>query len=61
MCRTDNPVWDAMNKDDEDDKRLKSRPVCSFCGNHIQDEYYYAILGEKICTDCLSGLREWID
>ena len=32
---------------------LKSRPVCSECGEPIQDEFCFEINGECICERCL--------
>ncbi len=37
----------------EQEKWLASLPICSECGEHIQDEYCYEINGELICPDCL--------
>ena len=36
----------------EQEEWLNSRPVCDMCGDHIQDEGYYAIDGYNICEDC---------
>ena len=44
-------AWERHQRDE--DKWLESRPVCSFCGEHIQDEYAYRINDELICMDCL--------
>ena len=34
---------------------LRKRPVCCYCGEHIQSEYFYLINGEPICEDCLES------
>ena len=40
--------------DDEQEKQLKELPVCDYCGEPVQDEYYYQINDEVICTRCLN-------
>ena len=35
------------------DQMLARRPVCSICGENIQDEIAYNINDELICPDCL--------
>lgn len=35
------------------DAWLARRPVCSECGEHIQEDYYYLINDEIICPDCM--------
>ena len=43
---------------DEDNFRwLVKRPICDKCGEHIQDEYYYDIDGEKVCEYCA---QDWL-
>ena len=32
---------------------LARLPQCEYCGEHIQDEYFYEINGEWICKACL--------
>lgn len=51
---TDDPVRDFLAHDAEQDAWLKSRPVCAYCGEHIQDEYYFNIGGDEVCPDCLN-------
>lgn len=36
---------------------LESLPVCSICGEPIQDEYYYELGDEKICESCMNDFR----
>lgn len=38
---------------EEQDKLLQKCPVCTYCGQHIQDEYLYEINGELICEECV--------
>lgn len=32
---------------------LKTRPVCGYCGEPIQDDFCYEINGEYFCEMCL--------
>lgn len=50
---TDNPVADFERYDREQQDKLAALPVCSECGEAIQDEYFYLINGENICEECL--------
>ena len=34
-------------------KFLEKLPVCEYCGEPIQERYYYIIDGERICRECL--------
>ena len=51
--RTDDPLADFAAYDDEQQEWLGKRPVCVDCGEHIQDEYFFLINDEPICTECL--------
>ena len=44
-------LWEAHERERE--KRLAKRPVCDYCKEHIQDDFYYEINGENICEHCL--------
>nr|DAG37521.1 MAG TPA: Four and a half LIM, LIM domain, PROTEIN BINDING [Caudoviricetes sp.] len=37
----------------EQDAKLEKCPVCSCCGDPIQDEYRYVIGDESYCEDCM--------
>lgn len=39
----------------EEQEWLESRPICSECGEHIQDEYAYKIGGRLICKCCMES------
>lgn len=52
---SDDPVWDAERHQEDQDRRLEQRPVCSDCGHHVQDDHYYLINDEVICRDCLES------
>ena len=55
---SDDPVRDAERKMQDEDEWLKSLPVCSYCGQHIQDDEYYEIDEEKVCEECLRDYCE---
>ena len=40
--------------DAEQTTALEKRPVCSYCDNHIQDDFLYEINDELICEECLN-------
>lgn len=51
--------------DDADYERAeaeKELPVCSECGEPIQDDYYYFINDEILCEECLiTNYRKSVD
>lgn len=62
MCyRTDNPLSDYNRYMSKQEKALSRLPVCSECGEHIQDDYCYVINDEYICEDCMIIYRKPID
>jgi formylmethanofuran dehydrogenase subunit E len=44
-------MWERH--DYEQEKALEELPVCDYCGETIQDDYYYDILGDIVCERCL--------
>lgn len=44
-------LW-RMNED-RLQAELETLPTCDYCGEYIQDDYYYEILGDNICEECL--------
>lgn len=44
--------------DAEQEKRLQKRPVCSECGEHIQEDYLYEIDGDLVCQACLKDYMD---
>ncbi len=48
---------DLARKEAEDERWLRSRPVCAWCGEPIQDEYCYEIDGDLICERCIEDCR----
>ena len=62
MYYTDDPNADFDRRDRDQQDWLEKRPVCSVCGEHIQDEHYYLINDENICPECLENeFRKEID
>lgn len=54
MMWTNDPVADAERYAAEQEKRLRMLPLCSECGEHIQDEHLYEINDEYICERCMN-------
>ena len=40
--------------DAEQQAKLDKLPVCDYCGESIQSDYYYLIFDDVICEDCLN-------
>lgn len=53
MYRSDDPIRDFERYDAEQEAELEKRPVCEYCGEHIQGERALYINGEFLCTDCI--------
>ena len=47
------PDRDFMVHDREQEEWLRSRPVCSQCGERIQDEACHLVNDKYICNRCL--------
>jgi formylmethanofuran dehydrogenase subunit E len=52
MFRTDDPIADFHRYDVEQCEKLSKRPKCEYCGEHIQDDFYYYVDG-IVCGECL--------
>jgi hypothetical protein len=61
MIFTDNPVADFERYDAEQENRLKELPICSDCGEPIQDEHYFEFDCYFYCEDCLSNHRKYTE
>lgn len=60
--RTDNPIADFERYDAEKEKAKEKLPRCSECGTKVQDEYFYEINDEVICSGCLdNNHRKWVE
>lgn len=38
----------------QQDKWLSERRVCEYCGQPIQDDFFYEINGDVLCEKCLN-------
>lgn len=47
--------------EDEKQKWLESRPICSICGERIQETSALLLDGEWICDRCVMEHTEWIE
>ena len=54
MIFTDDPIADFGRYDAEQQEKLDRLPVCDYCEEPIQDDYYYEIDNECICEECLN-------
>lgn len=52
--KTDNPVKDFEKYDAEKEAELAKMPKCSYCDEHIQDDYLCDIDGTIYCMECFS-------
>ena len=59
--RTDDPIMDFYRHDDEAEAWRRSRPVCSLCGEHIQETHALRLDGEWICERCIRENTEEIE
>lgn len=53
MPYTDDPVADATDYFDEQERKLEKLPLCDYCGERIDDDYYFDIDGEFYHEKCL--------
>lgn len=53
MCWTDDPVRDAERHYNRLEERLRKRPKCVHCREHIQEEEYFNMDGDAVCENCL--------
>ena len=51
---TDNPLADFHNWDAQQQRKLDKLPKCAECDEPIQDDVYFLINDEPICSDCLN-------
>jgi hypothetical protein len=54
MIFTDDPIADFERHDAEQQAELDKLPICEYCEDPIQDDYYFVIGNECICEDCLN-------
>ena len=50
---------------EQEERWLRKRPICSVCGEHIQDEQAYKLEGDLMCEQCFeewaNGLKVWVE
>ena len=52
-------LW--KDHDTAQERQLNKMPVCSYCNEHVQDDFY-EINDEVICQDCLDRyFKKYID
>ncbi len=49
------------NSEESEERYIRRLPVCSCCGESIQDEYYFDVYGKVICEHCIEDCREAVD
>ena len=60
--RTDNPLADFDQWENEQEKWLRKRPKCDCCGRPITDDYCFEMGGDIICEECLNkAFRKWTE
>ena len=53
MHYTDDPIADFGAWDEEQERKLEQLPICDYCGERIQDDYYFDIDGDFYHEKCL--------
>ena len=53
VVRTEDPVADFLRHDEEQNRWLEQLPVCEYCQDEIQDDYYFEINESAVCENCL--------
>ena len=55
--------YDLFKRHDaEQQSQLDKLPVCSECGEPIQDDFCFEINGELICESCLeNNHKKWVE
>lgn len=62
MYRTDDPLADLSRHEDDQERWLRKRPLCSCCDEPITDEYCYMVNDEPVCEECLNDhFRKAVD
>ena len=57
---TDDPIKDFERWDAIREEWLESRPICSKCGEHIQDEWCFSTWNDEelICQKCAEDIED---
>ena len=57
MRVTDDAIRDAEAWITEQDRKLAKLPKCDYCGEPIQDDYYFDIMGDRVCESCVENMK----
>ena len=60
MPYTSNPINDFLARDAEQEMQLEKLPICTSCGEPIQQDDAVCFGGVHWCDECLDDLRETI-
>lgn len=52
-CPDNYSQWEDHERQQE--ARMKKRPVCSYCEEHIQHDHFFLVNDEAICPDCMES------
>lgn len=55
------PVIDYLYREIKLERKLHRLPVCSICGEHIQQDTALKLDGEWICDSCIDSNREFTE
>ena len=58
---TDDPIADAERWIREQDKQLERLPHCDYCGEPIQEEYYFDLCGDRVCERCIDEMKRKVE
>ena len=61
MIWSSDPVADAERYDREQYNRIRRRPVCYCCDEHITDDFAYKIGKKVFCKDCIDSFKFHIE
>lgn len=55
MYHTDDPIADFNRWDAERAEKESRLPLCCYCDQRVQDDYFYLINDEVVCEECLNN------
>jgi hypothetical protein len=58
---SNNPEKDYDRWLEANERWLESRPVCKWCGEHIQEEHAYQVGDDLVCESCMEGEKVNVD
>ena len=51
-------IYEAHEYDRESE--LEHLPKCDWCNEHIQDDHYFDVNGDRVCEDCFDNWKQEI-